>query len=186
LSILGPLARKEREVAQAGRNGETERQRRREQETKITYGDSPFRQRTRTRWYPGGFLAGPFPRFLEFRSSVTKDPVAVDLMGFGWGRGSHELPQSSTPEFIAFRFRKVGMLNQKSVPITRYGPCEQFVVRLGDRHDVCASGAGNDIWYQYQMLGVDFVRDTALACWGAREAVARRRYVRGQRSGIRC
>lgn len=53
----------------------------------------------------------------------------------GRGRGSHELLQSSAPELVAFRFREVGVVDQKSVPIARDGPGEQFVVRLGDSHE---------------------------------------------------
>jgi hypothetical protein len=97
--------------------------RREEQETKVTYGGSPFcpretritgRYRSRCR-----ILSRPFPRF-----------------PYGLLRGRHELPQPFPPKLDLFGFREMGMLNQKRVAVSGDGSRKQFVIDRIDCHGV--------------------------------------------------
>ena len=106
----------EREI-RAERKGDTGRAGARDQGH--TYGGSPFRLRkTRTRESPRSrILSRSFPS------------------AWGGDVGREELADPLTPELIAFRFREVGVSNQKVVPVPKDGPREQFIIGLmEERH----------------------------------------------------
>jgi hypothetical protein len=98
--------------------------RREEQETKVTYGGSPFcpwETRVTGRYRPRcRILSRPFPRF----------PYGL-ILG-----GRHELTEPFPPELDLFGFREVGMLNQKRFTVSGDGSREQFVIGRVDSHGV--------------------------------------------------
>lgn len=100
---------------------------RREQKTKETYGGSSLRRGLSRGECPGNILPRPLSRAVGGGTT--------DVAGSAAG-GRHELAEALGPKLTSLRFREVGVLDQKDVPVAGDGPREQLVVGHGDSHDV--------------------------------------------------